>query len=70
MKSHTVETLFNILNELIKQGYNDYEVRVTYDGGHGAVGIADGVNPHIKESLTMGEYVLFSEDDERVRGFL
>lgn len=66
---HTVETLRNKLNELIEQGYEDYEVTITYDNGHGVTSAHKEVDPKIQTSSAYGNMVIFAEDDGFVKGF-
>ena len=68
-KYHTVKTLRNKLNELIEKGYEDYNVCITYDNGHGITAAHNDVEPKIRTSRAYGNDVIFAEDDEFVRGF-
>ena len=66
---HTVETLRDKLNELINQGYADFEVGITYDNGYGGTYPARNVEPKIINEKYGSKRVIFAEDDEFVRGF-
>ena len=62
MTNHTVKTLKNKLDELIKQGYEDYEVIFTYDNGYGGTSSSQNKEPKIKSSLAYGNKVIFHEE--------
>jgi len=68
-KYHTVKTLRNKLNELINEGYEDYEVLITYDNGYGVTAAHTEVEPKIETSKAYGNHIIFAEDDKFVKGF-